>query len=145
MLFADLLSLHFVTFLMFFILVSIYCVSTLSLYRVYRLYDCCVLFSLLNKAIATDQLVVIKATEYLLLLIDGNAICENTYCHWSVVLWYCNCLLPLIGGTVIPQLSIATACWSVVLRWMIEWISQWFPWRISIPWYCGAAVIEVAI
>jgi len=32
MLFADLLSLHLVTFLMFFILVSIYCVSTLSLH-----------------------------------------------------------------------------------------------------------------
>ena len=31
MLFADLLSLHLVTFLMFFILVLIYCVSTLSL------------------------------------------------------------------------------------------------------------------
>jgi len=32
MLFADLLSLHLVTFLMFFILVSIYCVSALSLH-----------------------------------------------------------------------------------------------------------------
>jgi len=32
MLFADLLSLNLVTFLMFFILVSIYCVSALSLH-----------------------------------------------------------------------------------------------------------------
>ena len=71
----------------------------------------CVLFSLSNKAIATDQSVVIKATEYLLPPIGGN---ENHEIPITIYWWSCDTvtvyILPLIGGTVIPQLSIATAC-----------------------------------
>ena len=63
------------------------------------------LFSLSNKAIATDQLVEIKATEYLLLTIGGNEICEipiaTDQLSYDTPTLYCHRVLT--GGITINE------------------------------------------
>ena len=79
------------------------------------------LFSLSNKAIATDQLVEIKATEYLLLTIGGNEICEipiaTDQLSYDTPTLYCHRVLT--GGITINE------------RMKFSMVS----FKDSIPWY----------
>jgi len=71
----------------------------------------------LNKAIATDQSVIIKATEYQL-------VAMRTMKYLLPVLRYCNCLLPpvLIGGYCNILVDVAGRS-AILKRLQKPWVS----------------------